>query len=458
MVSKRSNRAKSKKGKKGPKSPASSIQSGVFIPIESNSGTSTTQEHSSHLLRLPRELRDRIYTYLLDARHVCRHSPFAYTPQLKAGKLRLIPSSKPYDFSLAILRTNKQIHSESLRIFHTTNLFIRLSLYNDDIYWTQALLEGSELGFVSSNLPRLSTLTAQALDVEITMENSRNLRCQVVFPACHLPHFIHLLKTMCTALPQWSNDHSISLFLRHNYLSGPLATENVLLEPWRALHGIHHVVVGTDVTPPSFAQSLRDSMMGSKWDPWTWLASMQYQKEFGAAEMRRGLYADKAEFFAHIILMMEKLYRGPQFPMLRAAGEEFDKAVNRLRLQCELNLILAAVKSLNHFDLASEAGDRVLKLVEGKPGAWKNAAPRMPRNHVSWYTDADVAKVLYRRGCMCMEMCFLVGNMDMLPVARDELIDAQELIPGDKLAEKALRDLETRRKRWELEEEERSNM
>ena len=455
MVSKNSNSARSKKGKKGQKSSkpaASDTKLAVPTPTHSNSDTSLTQEQSSHLLRLPLELREKIYTHLLDARCVRRRSSVAYTPQVKAGKLHLIPSPKPFNFSLAILRTNKQIHSESLHIFHSTNLFIRLSLYNDDIYWTEALLEGSEVDFASSS-PRLSTLTTQALDVEISMENSRRLRCQVVFPATYLPRFIHLLECMCTALPQWSRDHSISLFLRHSYRSGPLATETLLLEPWRALHGIHQVVVGTNITPNSFAQSLRTSMMGSKWDPWTWLESVRRQKEMGAVKMRQGMYAGKVDYFVDTIALLEKLYRGPQYPALKAAGEEFDKAVNRLRLQCELNIMLAAIKTLANFDIACDAGDRVLALVEGRPGAWTNTAPYMPRNHESWYTDLDKAKVLYRRGCMSMELFFTLGTMELLGVARAELVDAQKFNPGDERVEKALKDMERRRKTLVLEEQ-----
>lgn len=453
MASKRSNRSKTKHGKKGSKPATSKTHSAVPVSTNSNSATSTIQEQSSHLLRLPLELREKIYTYLLDVRHVRNPSSFVYTSQVRGGKLRLIPSSKPFNFSTAILRTNKQIHRESLYIFHTNNLFVRLSLYNDDIYWTQVLFEGSELGFVSSNLPRLSTLTTQALDVAITMEDSRHLRCQVVFPALYLPHLIQLLESMCTALPQWSRDHSISLFLRHKYRSGPLAMENLLLEPWRALHGIHQVVVGTEVASPSLAQSLRASMMGSKWDPWTWLESVRRQKEMGAAEMRQGMYADKVGFFTNTIAVLEKLYSGPQYPALKAAGEEFDKAVNRLRLQCELNILLAAVKTLADCDLASEAGDRVLSLVQGNTDAWANTAPQMPRNHVSWYTDVDVAKARYQRGYLIMEMCFAGVFLDSLPAARHEFLCAQELNPGDKGAEKALKEMEAWRESMESTED-----
>lgn len=194
-------------------------------------------------------------------------------------------------------------------------------------------------------------------------------------------------------------------------------------------------------------------MMGTKWNPWTWLESVQQQKELGAAEMRLGMHAGKAEYFTNTIAVLEKLYRGPQYPALKAAGEEFDKAVNRLRLQCELNIMLAVTKTLTDFALACGAGDRALELVQGKSGAWTNTAPQMPRNQMFWYTEVDIAKVRYRRGCLCMEICFAVGDMEELAGARDELVHAQVLNPGDKGADKALWDLETRSKIRELEEE-----
>lgn len=53
-----------------------------------------------------------------------------------------------------------------------------------------------------------------------------------------------------------------------------------------------------------------------------------------------------------------------------------------------------------------------------------------------------------------MEICFASGDMEMLVGARVELVNAQVLNPGDKGADKALRDMETRRKIiMELEEE-----
>ncbi len=204
---------------------------------------------------------------------------------------------------------------------------------------------------------------------------------------------------------------------------------------------------------PSYAQSLRTDMMGAKWDAWTWLESVQQQKEMGAAEMRRGIYMDQCSHFANTIAVLEKVYNSaPQYPALKAAGEEFDKAVNRLRLQCEFNLILAATKTLAHFALASDASDRALDLVQGKSGAWKNTAPRMPRNHVSWYTQPDMAKVRYRRGCLRMEMCFVAGDMEMLADARDDLTEARILNPGDTGAEMAPGAMERRRFKREFEE------
>lgn len=158
-------------------------------------------------------------------------------------------------------------------------------------------------------------------------------------------------------------------------------------------------------------------------------------------------------FFTNTIAVLEKNYRGPQYPALKAAGEEFDKAVNRLRLQCELNIILAVTKTLTNLALAAGASDRALDLLSGKSGAWTNSAPQMPRNHMSWYTEVDIAKVRYRRGCLCMELCFAAENMAMLDGVRNELMYAQALNPGARGAvDKVLNVLETRRKIRELEE------
>ena len=121
----------------------------------------------SRLLRLPLELRQKIYTYLLDTRYVQANRNFSYHQRIPSGRIALQATAPPFAICTAILRTNKQIYVESIHTLYSSNLFVRLSLYNDDIYWTQSFLEGTEMVFVCSNSTLLSKLRRHALDVKI---------------------------------------------------------------------------------------------------------------------------------------------------------------------------------------------------------------------------------------------------------------------------------------------------
>ena len=88
----------------------------------------------SRLLRLPLELREKIYAHLLDTKNARSLLPFAYRPKVRNGKLSVEATSSPFRLCTAKLRVNKQIHLESVPTLYSSNLFVRLSLYNDDIY------------------------------------------------------------------------------------------------------------------------------------------------------------------------------------------------------------------------------------------------------------------------------------------------------------------------------------
>lgn len=100
-------------------------------------GSLAIQSQDSYLVRLPLELRQKIYTYLLDAKYTRSKRTFVYNPRIHNGQLSLVTTAAPFKLCTAILRVNKQIYSECISTLYRSNLPIRLSLYNDDIYWTQ---------------------------------------------------------------------------------------------------------------------------------------------------------------------------------------------------------------------------------------------------------------------------------------------------------------------------------
>ena len=388
----------------------------------------------SGFFKLPLELREKIYTLLLDVRHARGpNESFQYATMVRSGKLVLKALSPPYRICTALLRVNKKICAESTDVLYSSNLFIRLHLYNDDIYWTEALLEGTTLGFVSTNPVLVSKLTKQALDVKVIMEGSKQLRFLGVVAAIYLPRFISLLQPMCDTIPRWGKEHDIHLHLRHRYRSGPEAMEKILLEPWRSLHGINNVVIGTDVVSPAYAKDLRSAMMGQRFRPWQWLESLKGFKEMGTADFKKGDFGNAFTHFFNLVEILTTVYAGGLAPQLLSAGWQFDQAINRLRFQCELNIVLCVCKIRERWGPGIEAADRALDLTEegGVRRTWRRSAPNIPSNDVSWYSDADRAKARFRRGSFMVA----VGEYHIATV---DFSAARDLSPGDSAIAEAL--------------------
>ncbi|KAL8965856.1 MAG: hypothetical protein Q9183_003655 [Haloplaca sp. 2 TL-2023] len=241
----------------------------------------------SRLLLLPLEVRLRIYAYLLDTKHVRSTRDLHYRSRVQDGFLRLRADPPPFSICTAILRVNKQIHHEAIDNFYRSNMFVRLSMYNDDIEWTESLLGETQLSFVCSNPDLVANVKGHALDVRLIQEKSKILRCQVIFPAIFLQVFVDFLQTMCDTVPKWGKEHAIHLYMRQRYRNGPMAAENVLLEPWRRLHGIQSVAVGSALVAPDYANGLRTAMM-SQFNPQRWLQSVVKMKDDGIQELSRG--------------------------------------------------------------------------------------------------------------------------------------------------------------------------
>ena len=491
MPAENKSRKSTKKNKQGqshaPSSPSSTAND-VIGELEALN----LEAHESRLLKLPLELRQKIYAFLLDTKHA-RGSPspftyrprvqdgtlrlqttsYAYRPRVQDGRLRMQANSPPFRLCTAILRTNKQIHLEAVNTLYSSNQFVRLSLYNDDVYWTQSFLEGTEMGFVCSNPDLVAKLTGHALDVRIIQEKSKILRCQVVFPALFLPRFLEFLQTMCDALPRWGREHAIHLYLRHKYLVEPGATEGLLLEPWRNLHGISNVVVGTGAITPDYANSLRIAMM-SRFEPEKWLQSLVKMEEVGTEEFSKGLYqaavdnctylrvpiisafivtccllarhvrtmlflilnahpnvemlTSKSLTDVNVVAVLESVFRGSHGNTLVAMSPQFHQAVNKLRYQCELNQAFCrlrlenarwgdAFEAKSQWDEAILAADNAIDLAEDNEihKVWSGCAPRIPGNHKSGYTAVERSEARLCHGSIMMELGYVISASSPSP-------------------------------------------
>lgn len=287
------------------------------------------------------------------------------------------------------------------------------------------------MGFVCGNPDLVSKLIKHALDVNIIQEKSKRLRCQMIFPVILLPRFTNFLQQMCDALPRWGKEHAIHLHLRHKYQSGP-ETERLLLEPWRSLHGLSEVVVGTDVISPEYAKTLQTAMT-TTFEPHKWLESMKSMKEVGSAEFKKGNVRNACDHYQNVLSVLESVLKSASDGrLLSTMPTEFGQAVNKLRFQCELNLALCCLKLKTSWEEALLAADNAIDLAEGNgiDHVWSACAPRIPANDKSEYTAVDRNKARFRRGSIMIEL----GEYGY---ACSDLQTALQDAPGDTIIQNA---------------------
>ncbi|KAL8872966.1 MAG: hypothetical protein Q9174_001500 [Haloplaca sp. 1 TL-2023] len=336
----------------------------------------------SRLLRLPLELRRKIYAYLLDTKHVRSRRVRQYQSRVIDGFLRLKAHSPPFEICTALFRINKSLHQEAIDFFYSSNMFIRLSLFNDDVNWTESLVEETQLPFVCTNPDLVANIEGHALDVRLIQEKSKILRCQAVFPAHFLHRLVDFLRTMCDTVPKWGKEHAIHLYMRQRYSISPMAAENVVLEPWRSLHGLDSAVVGSSLVGADYANGLRSAMI-SQFNAQRWLQSVVKMKDDGLRELSRGQIQSAIDTFS----------QSPQF----------SQAINKLRYQAELKVAQCILSDLTKPEFAGASGFdelwknaflsafRATTLCEDRRAqiVWTGCAPHIPENKASAYSTAE---------------------------------------------------------------------
>lgn len=322
----------------------------------------------------------------------------------------------------------------------SSNQFIRLTLYNDDLEAVKDLLQHTEMGFVSTNPHHLSNMTSHALDIEIseTPHNKRK-RSVVLFPAVFLPRFVNSLRQICNPLPLWGRNHRFTLILNRSF--GKLHDSiRTLLEPWRVLQGLSAVTVDTNLVGATYARNLEEAMTSREIKPWNWLKSVTELQESGARFLKKGKLDDASCSSAIVgIVMNNTFHNAAMAPALRKASPRFHKAVSRLRFLSELDVSLALVrlssKDLwgpaltavnNAIDLAEDLNTSYQVWMKGNAGAIFR-----PKNDASWYSDEERSKARFARGSFMMA----VGEHGY---ACSDFSNAKDLCPKDTAIKQAL--------------------
>ncbi|KAH6626397.1 hypothetical protein B0J18DRAFT_139975 [Chaetomium sp. MPI-SDFR-AT-0129] len=93
-----------------------------------------------HLLTLPRELRDLIYTHVLVI--VRQHILFFYPSHTRPGEVDLFAPCRPRPNWLALLRTNRQIHDETAPLVYGVHQFNFIDYSFDQTRLVRTFLDG----------------------------------------------------------------------------------------------------------------------------------------------------------------------------------------------------------------------------------------------------------------------------------------------------------------------------
>ncbi|OCK75365.1 hypothetical protein K432DRAFT_174564 [Lepidopterella palustris CBS 459.81] len=396
------------------------------------------------LLTLPIEIRNRIYTHLLDTEYVNVGLPnVSYTHSLANSILHFRASRPPFPVSTSLFYVNRQLHSESTGYFYSKNLFIRLSLYMSDADLAWPLLSNGLLFSVASP-PKVAASTLHALDVSLVMEHSSVMRASVIFPAQYLPRLLVFLSLQNESNASWGPSHALTLSIRNTYAFPTVHLQGDLLEPFRLLHNLSRVEVSATHISPYYAHSLERDMTRPSFSASAWLAGVMEQKEQGNVWFRRGEYEEALQCYAMAVIMLQSTYRS-RGEELEAQSSSFNKEVNRLRWQCECNIAFCGVQLGTEWDgssvehartaqrlmTAESAAQNALYLVTANEAQnpWLLTAASVPENQADFYTDAERAKTWFRMGnvhAALKEWIWACGYFER----------AQELAPKDEAIRK----------------------
>lgn len=150
-------------------SPRVAMSSGSIPSLEPLAPVLTKKPIS--FLSLPRELRDKVYTYLLSTEYN-KHD-------LEKPRFSTMRCNYIYHFHTSILYTNRQINHEASQSFYMNNLFVHINCGEDQMAnlctdpWGSVLLKGA----------KAQQNARHAMDIELLSEDG-------VFSDEVKPHFI----------------------------------------------------------------------------------------------------------------------------------------------------------------------------------------------------------------------------------------------------------------------------
>lgn len=411
-------------------------------------------------LDLPREIRDNVYGYLLNAEKVPQIPSKARLFSIQEGVVVLesiedkeMPSCLSVE--TAILRTNKQVHEEAQWLFYSSNLFTRLEVYGN-------------LGLACGLLNHLSTFhfpvkphldvksAAVAVEAMLHIESAAESVIQesqfgaqpykpsisALIPISEIENLIKLWRMCATRLDEppgiWVSTHKLSLGMVNTYAYDVDRIKELVLEPWREIYRLHTLRILPNLIGMDYAHDLEQHIQ-QPLHPQIWISnicveSITLNDELRQVLTERPINTEKCEllYLRHYIALRRIRY-GYQRDgnLLVARPDEFHRHVCRIVFRCALNLskIIFNLKDYGQNTLGDKFALSNLA-VETCTASEKNTVladglPYRPKNDSRWYSDTEKGTAFFTRACLYSR--FDDADVEKL---RQDLEQAMALRPG----------------------------
>ncbi|EKG14345.1 Tetratricopeptide-like helical [Macrophomina phaseolina MS6] len=384
---------------------------------------------ASPFFRLPRELRDEVYTLLF--------SPHSFRVDLPDDRVE-------YKYDLRPLRISRQIHDEARQVFRRLNTFVRI-----ETPWPEAKQHISDEGRVPIVASDENATRFKAVHLHVCIEAFQYAFVEgnthyLVILADHLPAFCSMWYYSDLSHPGLNSHLNLVLTLQDPYaINGtekplPASLKRRLLEPFRDIKGLNNMSVQGQ-GDEAIVQAVRDAQAVPYKSPEECLAEATRLKDEGNTALQKSRFKDALrlyeEAFAaiHIVVAGKRrsIWANAFFETHCRSGQYEGQYAQLVRLVMRVKLVanttLAYLK-MEDYHMAKYWGMRSIQLMREGMGI-ENDDDDEPM--LGFAAANEMGKIYYRTGLACRAM-------DEREQARKLLRIAAQYLPRDPQVQAAL--------------------
>lgn len=373
-------------------------------------------------LRLPRELRDEVYSLLLDPHNF---------------RIELEDDLVEYKYDLRLLRVNRQIYDEARQVFRRLNTFARI-----ETPWPEAKTHISDEGRVPIIASGTAATTFDAVHLRVYIE-----AYQYSFGEGHTHHLVILAEHLHAFCKMWYysdlSHPGLNAHLRLVLtLQDPYAVETVekplppslkrtLLEPFREIKGLHEMRVNGQ-GDETIEKALRDAQAVLYNSPEDCLEEATRLKDEGNAALKKNSFQEALRLYEGAFAAMHIVVSGKRrsiwgnafFETHCRSGKYEGQHAQLVRLVLRVKLVANTTQTylkMEDYYMAKFWGMRSIQLMREGMGV-ENDDEDEPM--LGFAAANEMGKIYYRTGLACRAM----GEREQ---ARKLLRIAAQYLPRD---------------------------